>query len=84
MTKFLLQLFQDNRYGTYSQSKFWSNVANLIATIVFVRHAFMSELTPEMLATYISLVGLQRLGAKFIDNREFYFNNRKRNEEDII
>jgi hypothetical protein len=44
----------------------------------------MSELTPEMLATYISLVGLQRLGAKFIDNREFYFNNRKRNEEDII
>jgi hypothetical protein len=43
----------------------------------------MSELTPEMLATYISLVGLQRLGAKFIDNREFYYN-RKRNEEDII
>lgn len=80
LKKFFLELFQDNRYKTFSQSKFWSNVANLVATIAFIRHSFLYELDTEMLVGYVAIVGMQRLGAKFLDNRDFY-SKREREQQ---
>lgn len=66
----LRELIEDQN-KTLSHTKLWSNIANFCATISFLYYSFKFKLEVDILVTYLSIVGLQRFGSKFLDNKSF-------------
>lgn len=53
----LLDLVTDAETGRLSHTKLWPNVANVVATILFVRLGWYDKLTPEIWWAYLCSVG---------------------------
>jgi len=72
--KRLVELITDANTGRLSHTKLWPNVANLVATILFVRAGWENQLSPEIWWAYLGSVGgytaLMRL-AQVARNRRF-------------
>ena len=50
-------LFTDERTGRLSHTKLWPNVANAVATVVFVRAGWQGQLTADIWWAYLACVG---------------------------
>lgn len=55
--KRLLELVTDEQTGRLSHTKLWPNVANTVATILFVRLGWQDQLTVEVWWAYLCSVG---------------------------
>ncbi|WP_423197432.1 Holin [Cupriavidus sp. H19C3] len=51
------ELITDERTGRLSHTKLWPNVANAVATVMFVRTGWLGQLTPEIWWAYLGGVG---------------------------
>lgn len=55
--KRLLELVTDEQTGRLSHTKLWPNVANTVATILFMRLGWKDQLTVEVWWAYLCSVG---------------------------
>ncbi|NSX04821.1 hypothetical protein [Cupriavidus gilardii] len=55
--KRLLELVSDEQTGRLSHTKLWPNIANAVATILFIRLGWKDQLTVEVWWAYLACVG---------------------------
>lgn len=53
----LADLVTDANTGRLSHTKLWPNVANLVATVLFIRAGWLNQLTTEVWWAYLGCVG---------------------------
>lgn len=62
----IAELIKD-RNGTLSHTKLWANISSAVITWGFIVTSNSKGSTPELIVAYATVVGLYRLGSKYLD-----------------
>lgn len=60
----LLELITDAGTGQLSHTKLWTHICYCAATMAFLKVAWTSGITQELLGTYMGIIGVHGLGSK--------------------
>lgn len=61
-----LELITDAGTGQLSGTKIWIHIGYIAATIAFLKIAFSSGVTQEILMTYMGVIGTHGVGSKIV------------------
>lgn len=64
------QLVQANKTGKLSTTKFWYNIACIVATLIVLHYSWDFKLTWEMFGLYLGCVGGMATASKWINMKD--------------